>query len=151
MKIRIADVISAACHYYGIPKSQFISATRAHRIAHARQVAMMLAREYTGASLTKVSGAFGGRDHTTVLHAISAVRVRCKHDPDYAATVETLRKRLHSGLAVEHDGPIEFWWAWCGDHKPKPPPPAVKPPIPVLRPNQRFLAAGMSRTGVPAQ
>ena len=65
----IAEIQAAACAHFGITTQELLSATRTPRIVWPRQLAMYLARELTGESLPAIGRHFGGRDHTTVLHA----------------------------------------------------------------------------------
>ena len=61
-----------------------------------RQLAMYLARELTGQTLPAIGRAFGGRDHTTVLHACRRTAERMAADPDAQRTVRDLTERLSS-------------------------------------------------------
>ena len=65
-------------------------------IALARQVGMYLARELTQASLIDIGDAFGGRDHSTVLHACKKVRDMMKNNSRFANDVDTILKQLRS-------------------------------------------------------
>ena len=67
--ISVARIQQAVAEAYGVPVEKMKARGRASQIAHARQVAMYLAREYTRLSLAQIGEHFGGRDHTTVLHA----------------------------------------------------------------------------------
>jgi chromosomal replication initiator protein len=60
----------------------------------ARQVAMFLAKEYTGHSLKSIGYQFGGRDHSTVIHAIQSVDNQMEVDNRFAHNVEELKKKL---------------------------------------------------------
>lgn len=88
---RIQATIAESC---GISISQIKSARRNRSIAWPRQVAMYLARELTDKSLPHIGREFGKRDHTTVSHAIEAVKQRMAADPIYRADVEALREAL---------------------------------------------------------
>jgi len=63
---------------------------RSKRIARPRQIAMALARQLTPRALTEIGRLFGGRDHTTVLHAISAVERRAREDDDIRAARDAI-------------------------------------------------------------
>jgi hypothetical protein len=84
----------AVSAYYDLHPSTMVSQRRGYAIAHPRQVAMYLASELTPKSLPAIGRCFGGRDHTTVIHAIRAVRRRIETDPAIATDVEVLRERL---------------------------------------------------------
>jgi chromosomal replication initiator protein len=72
----IAAVRSAVAHYYGMAAGEMVSPDRRRVIAHPRQLAMALARELTGKPLSLIGRHFGGRDHTTVIHAVRVVHER---------------------------------------------------------------------------
>ncbi len=67
--VSVARIQQAVAEIYGVPVEKMKARGRASQIAHARQVAMYLAREHTHLSLAQIGELFGGRDHTTVLHA----------------------------------------------------------------------------------
>jgi chromosomal replication initiator protein len=90
----IAEVKQAACEQFGISPEELVSAGRTARLAWPRQVAMYLARELTGESLPAIGREFGGRDHTTVLHAWRRTEQRISDNPSSRTAVEELRKRL---------------------------------------------------------
>jgi len=69
-------------------------------VARPRQVAMFLARELTSRSLPDIGRRFGGRDHTTVLHACRRIEALCKSDPVFQQEVEFLRKVLGRPLRL---------------------------------------------------
>lgn len=79
---------------YGLHPRSMTSRNQEHRIAHPRQIAMFLTREITHRALTEIGRVFGGRDHSTVIHAIRAVRQRMINDPLVRADVEALRLAL---------------------------------------------------------
>jgi chromosomal replication initiator protein len=76
----IADVQEAVAHHFGLTTAELTSASRVSRLAWPRQVAIHLARDLTGASLPTIGKAFGGRNHTTVMHACKRVSERMKND-----------------------------------------------------------------------
>ncbi len=61
--------MSQTATYFGVTIDQLSSSDRSHVVVEARQIAMYLCRELTDLSLPKIGAAFGGRDHTTVMHA----------------------------------------------------------------------------------
>ena len=90
----VADVQAAACAHFGLSTEQLISSTRSPRVVWPRQVAMYLAREHTGESLPAIGRSFGGRDHTTVLHACRKASARIAEDDDARRAVESLCETL---------------------------------------------------------
>ena len=70
------------CRYFGISKADLIGSSRSKAFAYPRQIAMYLSRELTDESLPKIGRAFGGRDHSTVMHATSKISNLINSDRD---------------------------------------------------------------------
>jgi chromosomal replication initiator protein len=85
----------AVCAVQGITREEMGSALRSPRIARARQIAMYLARELTGLSLTQIARGVG-RDHTTVMHGVRAVQGRLQPGSETEAAIHKVRLRLGS-------------------------------------------------------
>jgi chromosomal replication initiator protein len=94
----VASIKSAACEHFGITSDELVSSTRASRIAWPRQVAMYIARELTDESLPALGRQFGGRDHTTVLHAWRRTSERIARDEQARETVHNLLASLGATL-----------------------------------------------------
>jgi chromosomal replication initiator protein len=92
----VAEIQVAAARYFGVSSEELLSAARTQRIAWPRQVAMYLARELTGESLPAIGRHFGGRDHTTVLHAWRRTSARISSDEASREAVEKLYRELDS-------------------------------------------------------
>ncbi len=90
----VADIQAVTCEHFGISGEELLSSGRTARIAWPRQVAMYLARELTGESLPAIGRHFGGRDHTTVLHAWRRASARLASDEQARQAVEKLCERL---------------------------------------------------------
>jgi chromosomal replication initiator protein len=90
----IAEIQAAACEHFGLSSEELLSAARVARVAWPRQVAMYLARELTGQSLPAIGREFGGRDHTTVLHACRRTSARIADDEASREAVEKLCRAL---------------------------------------------------------
>jgi chromosomal replication initiator protein len=97
----IAEIQAAACEHFGLSTEELLSSARTPRIAWPRQVAMYLSRELTGESLPAIGRHFGGRDHTTVLHAWRRTTARIAADDESRQAVESLCRSLGS----EHPRP----------------------------------------------
>lgn len=82
----IHDLISRVSAEFGVSVLDIRSARRGEGAAEARQVVMYLARQHTTMSLPQI-GREVGRDHTTVMHAVSRVRERIRLEPGFAAAV----------------------------------------------------------------
>ena len=94
-QISVDNIQKTVADYYKIKLSDMHSKKRSRDIARPRQVAMALAKELTSMSLPNIGDAFGGRDHTTVLHACKTIAEMRESDPDisrdYAALQQMLR------------------------------------------------------------
>ncbi len=87
----IQEVVAA---HYNLSLSDFHVRKRTRAVAFPRQVAMYLARELTNCSLPKIGEEFGGRDHTTVMHACEKIARDIATNPDLAATVAALKRKI---------------------------------------------------------
>jgi chromosomal replication initiator protein len=90
----IAAIQDAACEHFGVTSEELVSPARSRRVAWPRQVAMYLSRELTAESLPAIGRQFGGRDHTTVLHACRRTAAAIKDDDRSRAAVEELSTRF---------------------------------------------------------
>ena len=79
---------------FGVSLEQLLSSSRAAPVAWPRQVAMYLARELTDQTLPAIGRAFGGRNHTTVMHACRRTAERIAEDPEAYETVRRLTEQL---------------------------------------------------------
>jgi chromosomal replication initiator protein len=75
---------------YGIKLSDLKAKNRTKAVAFPRQIAMYLSRQLTHASLSEVGRAFGGKDHTTVLHAVDKIQVLLQEDPKLRKAIDGL-------------------------------------------------------------
>lgn len=89
-------IISAVTEFYGVRLTDLQSKGRQRSIALPRQVCMFLARRCTRHSLEEIGGFFGGRDHTTVMHAVETVENRTKADPDFDLVIRSLEDRVRA-------------------------------------------------------
>ncbi len=92
----LSDIQAAACKEFGVSREELLSSARTRRIAAARTVAMYLARELSGESLPAIGREFGGRDHTTVLHAWRRTSARLSEDAASRKAVENVCRALRS-------------------------------------------------------
>jgi chromosomal replication initiator protein len=91
---------------FGLTREELVSPSRTARVAWPRQVAMYLAREHTHETLPAIGARFGGRDHSTVLHACKRAASRIGTDPDAYDAVATITARLTDGARAEHDASV---------------------------------------------
>ncbi|MGY3535386.1 helix-turn-helix domain-containing protein [Bradyrhizobium sp. USDA 4452] len=80
--ITIRDVQIAVCGRVDLSLSEFLAERRHKRLVHARQVAMYLCKLLTASSLPVIGRHFGGKDHTTVMHAVHKIRRLIGEDPE---------------------------------------------------------------------
>jgi chromosomal replication initiator protein len=93
-KTSIEDIQRKIADFYKLDPRDFQSQQRSRRVARPRQVAMFLAREITARSLPEIGRRFGGRDHTTVLHACRRIAALCNEDPTFKQEIDFLKQVL---------------------------------------------------------
>ena len=95
-KITIDEIQKKVTEHYNIRLSDMHSPRRSRSIARPRQVAMYLAKSITTRSLPEIGRKFGGRDHTTVIHAIKTIEEIMVNDPNLAEDIELLTRILQT-------------------------------------------------------
>jgi chromosomal replication initiator protein len=90
----LSEIVDAAAQEFGVESGALLGRDRSRSVSRARQVAMFLARELTEHNLTEIGRGIGGRDHTTVLHAINQIGSSVHADPGVKKSVDNLRRRL---------------------------------------------------------
>ena len=93
-RVTIEEIQKQVASHFNIRISDMHSARRARSVARPRQVAMYLAKQLTSRSLPEIGRKFGGRDHTTVMHAVKKVEELRECDSSFAEDVELLRRML---------------------------------------------------------
>ena len=93
-RITIDEIQRKVAEHYNIRLTDMHSARRARMVARPRQVAMYLAKQLTARSLPEIGRKFGGRDHTTVMHAVRKVEELMTGDAQIAQDVEIIRRTL---------------------------------------------------------
>jgi hypothetical protein len=92
---KVEDIQRAVCRRYGVSRADMLSARRTATIVLPRQIAMYLAKTITLRSLPEIGRRFGGRDHTTVLHAVRKIEALTSKDVDgIGGDIEMLKKVL---------------------------------------------------------
>jgi chromosomal replication initiator protein len=92
--ITIEEIQKRVAEHYAIRLSDMHSARRARAVARPRQVAMYLAKQLTTRSLPEIGRKFGGRDHTTVMHAVKRIEQLRATDAGFAEDIDLLRRML---------------------------------------------------------
>jgi chromosomal replication initiator protein len=93
-RISIDEIQTQVAEHYRIRKAEMTSARRARDVARPRQVAMYLSKQLTPKSLPDIGRRFGGRDHTTVIHAVKQIEKLRACDPEIDAAVRLLTRQL---------------------------------------------------------
>ena len=93
-RITIQQIFDAVTKYYNVRPADLQSKKRHKSIAFPRQVCMFLARRHTRYSLEEIGGYFGGRDHTTVLHAVRTIQEDCAQDIDVAKQIDHIELQI---------------------------------------------------------
>ncbi|MGM9319913.1 chromosomal replication initiator protein DnaA [Deinococcus aquaticus] len=101
VKVEMMDVLKQVAAHYNMPPDVIRGSGRVREVVLPRQVAQYLIRELTDHSLPEI-GQFFGRDHSTVMHAISKVTEQVGREPEITAAVETLRRRMQGLEDDEH-------------------------------------------------
>ena len=94
--ISIENIQRMTAEHFNISLPDLLSKSRSRSVARPRQIAMHLAKELTEKSLPEIGKAFGGRDHTTVLHACKKIRELRNSDPKLEDDYNTLTRALHN-------------------------------------------------------
>ncbi len=95
-RISIDEIQSKVSDHYRIRKAEMTSARRAREVARPRQVAMYLSKQLTPRSLPEIGRRFGGRDHTTVIHAVRQIEKLRAQDAELDADIRLLTRQLES-------------------------------------------------------
>jgi len=88
--ISIATIQREACKFYGISQAELVGNKRSQNIVYPRQIAMYLSRELTDLSLPRIGSEFGGRDHTTVMHAKAKIEKLMNAERDVYNQIQAL-------------------------------------------------------------
>ena len=95
-RITIDEIQRAVCAHYRLDKAEMASKRRVRAIARPRQVAMYLAKELTPRSYPEIGRRFGGRDHSTVIHAVRTVEALRVTDSELDAEIAAIRRSLNN-------------------------------------------------------
>lgn len=93
-QITIDSIQEIVANYYNLRIEDFKSARRTRNVAFPRQIAMYLCRKLTDMSLPKIGEEFGGRDHTTVIHAYEKISDMLNNDESFQSTINDLIKKI---------------------------------------------------------
>jgi chromosomal replication initiator protein len=93
-RIRVEDILRVVSKHYGVSRADLLSSRRTANVVRPRQIAMYLAKTLTLRSLPEIGRRFGGRDHTTVLHAVRKIEGLVQGDKGLADEISALRRLL---------------------------------------------------------
>ncbi len=93
-KITLDDILECVAEYYSVPISDIKAKKRSKTFLIPRQVSIYLARELTEMSLPELGTAFGGKDHTTILHSYNKIKKLINEDGDIKKAVEAITRKL---------------------------------------------------------
>lgn len=96
--ITIQDIQTKVGEFYGLRLEEFKARKRTKAVAFPRQIAMYLSRELTDYSLPKIGEAFGGRDHTTVIHAHEKISQQLKVDQELYKIIQNLTEKVKNQM-----------------------------------------------------
>jgi len=102
--ITVRDIQIAVCDRMGWTIAEFLSDRRTAALVHIRQIAMYLAKEFTTHSLPVLGRHFGGKDHTTVLHAVNKIKRECGLDPEHPEGIKRETVDMVKSLRDELEG-----------------------------------------------
>lgn len=94
VNISIDDITKSVCHFLNIAENKIRDKTRKKEIVLARQLAMYFSKELTKSSLKTIGLHFGGRDHSTVIHACSCIEEMREKDPSMRELIEGIRNKI---------------------------------------------------------
>ncbi len=95
--VRIDDILKAVSQLYSVPRTELLSARRARSVVRPRQIGMYLAKRLTARSLPEIGRRFGGRDHSTVLHAVRKIEKLLEQDEALQQEINLLMRVLKDG------------------------------------------------------
>ena len=93
-QVTVRNIQKAICEHFDVKISELKSKRRTKNLALARQMAMYLCRKFTATSFPAIGAEFGGRDHSTVIHAAKTIEKKSVTDPYVKASVERLVRQL---------------------------------------------------------
>jgi chromosomal replication initiator protein len=93
-RVTVDMIQKTVAEHYSLKQADLISERRARAVARPRQVAMWIAKQITTRSLPDIGRRFGGRDHTTVLHAVRRIEALKAEDAGIARDVDALMRKL---------------------------------------------------------
>jgi chromosomal replication initiator protein len=94
VNISIDDIKKAVALHFGVKVSELVSKRRTKNLSYPRHIAMYLCRKHTSTSYPEIGGQFGGRDHSSVIHAANTISLKVASDSEIKSIVTDIEKRL---------------------------------------------------------
>jgi hypothetical protein len=94
VSINTEDILNAVCDFFPVSVMDIKSDRRQANVVRPRMIAMWLTKQHTQQSLPQIGKRFGGRDHTTVLHAVRRIDGLVRTDPDVSALIKKIEAHL---------------------------------------------------------
>ena len=99
--VQIPDIQEVVARHFNLDLKDMKSKRRTDAIAFPRQIAMYLARTLTECSTTEIGDAFGGKDHTTVMHACNKIKTKMQSDPYFTALVNKITQQVRTAVSLD--------------------------------------------------
>lgn len=99
-RLSVKQVIKATADHFGIKTGDLLSSKKSREVSHPRQLAMFLARRHTNASFPEIGLAFGGKDHSTAVHAVKRVEALLRNSSEVRGQVQAVEKLLFDAREV---------------------------------------------------
>ncbi len=96
--INVEEIQRIVAEFFDLPADLLRAKTRKQEIVNARQIAMYIAKEMTNCSLKTIGLHFGGRDHSTVIHAYQSVEDQLKLDSKYRDTLQSIKRKIENAI-----------------------------------------------------
>ncbi len=93
-KVKIEDIQRLVANHYNVSRQDILSSRRTATVVRPRQIAMFLSKALTPRSYPEIGRRFGGRDHTTVLHAVRKIEEMAQKDSSLASEIDLLKRML---------------------------------------------------------
>ena len=90
----ISFIQEVVARSFNVTRIDILSHRRTHNVVLPRQIAMYFAKNMTPRSYPEIGRRFGGRDHTTVIHAVQKISARCVSDPTFAGKINALKAEI---------------------------------------------------------
>ena len=99
--VQIPDIQDVVAHHFNLDVKDMKSKRRTDAVAFPRQIAMYMARTLTECSTTEIGEAFGGKDHTTVMHACNKIKTKMQGDPYFTALVNKITQQIRTAVSLD--------------------------------------------------